>query len=31
MEHRKGIVTPRGEINLKNKGSWKTFFLDNLI
>ena len=27
----KGIVTPRGEINLKNKGSWKTFFLDNLI
>ena len=27
----KGIVTPRGEISLKNKGSWKTFFLDNLI
>ena len=27
----KGIITPRGEINLKYIGSWKTFFLDNLI
>ncbi len=25
-----GNVTPRGEIELKNKGSWSTFFLDSL-
>ena len=23
-------LTPRGEVNLKNKGSWSTFFLDDL-
>ena len=23
-------LTPRGEVSLKNKGSWRTFFLDNL-
>ena len=26
----KGVINPRGEINLKNKGIWKTFFLENL-
>ena len=26
----RGIILPRGEINLKNKGEWKTFFLDNI-
>ena len=26
----RGIIVPRGEINLKNKGEWKTFFLDNI-
>ena len=26
----KGVITPRGEISLKNKGIWKTFFLENL-
>lgn len=25
-----GNVTPRGEIKLKNKGSWNTFFLESL-
>ena len=23
-------LTPRGEVNLKNKGSWSTFFLEDL-
>ena len=26
----RGLITPRGEISLKNKGIWKTFFLENL-
>ena len=26
----RGIILPRGEINLKNKGEWKTFFLENI-
>ena len=26
----KGVITPRGEISLKNKGIWKTFYLENL-
>ena len=26
----KGVFTPRGEINLKNKGIWKTFYLEDL-
>ena len=25
-----GVITPRGEISLKNKGIWKTFYLENL-
>ncbi|MBC8259322.1 MAG: hypothetical protein H8E38_09920 [SAR324 cluster bacterium] len=25
-----GLFTPRGEVQLKNKGSWSTFFLDDL-
>ena len=25
-----GSCTPRGEVELKNKGSWSTYFLDGL-